>query len=194
VKFRIRYNAPVLLTFSLIALCVHVLNVTVAPGLTARWFTLPGWFAWGYAPNYVKLVSYTLGHSDWGHLLGNLPIVLLLGAFVEDKYGSRDILAMTLVTALVAGVLNALLFESGLRGASGVVFMLIVLASLGNVRRGELPLTFVLVAGFFLAGEILASQQPDRTAQWAHIAGGVVGGVFGLAIGPHRGTRESGEH
>jgi membrane associated rhomboid family serine protease len=72
--------------------------------------------------------------------------------------------------------------------------MLIVLASLGNVRRGELPLTFVLVAGFFLAGEILASQQPDRTAQWAHIAGGVVGGVFGLAIGPHRGTRESGEH
>ncbi|MFP4139358.1 MAG: rhomboid family intramembrane serine protease [Phycisphaerae bacterium] len=192
-KLRIRYNAPVLLTFSLVALAVHVIDATAVPGLTGRWFTLPGWFDWTHAPNYLRLVTYTLGHSDWEHLLGNLPIVLLLGAFVEDKYGSRDILAMTLVTALVAAVLNALLFESGLRGASGVVFMLIVLASLGNVRRGELPLTFVLVAGFFLAGEILASRQPDRTAQWAHMVGGVVGGVFGLLIGPHRGGGGSGE-
>ncbi|MFP4054939.1 MAG: rhomboid family intramembrane serine protease [Phycisphaerae bacterium] len=172
------------MTFSLLAVAVHVLDRSVAPGITARVFTLGGHFSWLYPLDYLRLVAYPLGHSHWNHLLSNIPLILLLGAFVEDKYGSWDVLAMMAITAISAGLVNVVFFSTGLRGASGLVYMLIVLASLGNFRRGELPLTFVLVAGFYLTAEVVAMTQPDQIAQWGHIAGGVMGGVMGLWLGP----------
>jgi membrane associated rhomboid family serine protease len=128
----------------------------------------------------VTLVSHVAGHVNLEHLLGNLTFVLLLGPIIEEKYGSGRMLIMILVTALVTGLLNIFLFHTGLLGASGIVFMLILLISFTNSKSGEIPITFILVAVLFIGKEILHSLQADQVSQFAHIIGGICGSVFGF--------------
>jgi membrane associated rhomboid family serine protease len=178
-RFRIRYNAPVVLTFSLAATLVTLLGSWVV----GRYFLVPGHMAWGDPLAYVRLFTHVLGHAGFQHLIANLTIILLIGPLLEDKHGSADLAVMIAVTALVTGVLNVALFSSGLLGASGVAFMMILLASLINFRRGELPLTFVLVVGLFVGQEVIGMFDPARKhiSQFTHLIGGACGAAFGFA-------------
>ena len=176
---KIRYNAPVVLSFSLAATAVMIL--TSVGGDRVRWFFLvPGRMNWGDPVAYLQLFTHVLGHGSWQHLLSNLLVILLIGPLLEEKYGHARLGMMVLITAFVTGVLNILLFNTGLLGASGVAFMLIVLSSLVNVRRGELPLTFVLVVLLFVGAEVAAAARNDSVSQFAHIVGGACGAAFGL--------------
>ncbi len=126
------------------------------------------------------LVSHIFGHASLEHLLSNLTFILLIGPIVEEKYGSNRTLLMILITGLITGLLNVLFFNTGLIGASGIVFMLILLVSFTNSKSGEIPLTFVLVAILFIGKEILQSLNTDQVSQFAHIMGGLCGSVFGF--------------
>jgi len=177
---RITYNSPVVLTIAFGALLVWLLD-TVLPGkLTSSWFTLPGYFRMGEFSHWVRLFTYPLGHADWAHLAGNLIMWLVLGPLVEEKYGSMKLGEMVLITTIVTAVLNIFFFSTGLLGMSGLVFMLIVLASVTNFRAGEIPLTFILVAVLFLGREVLEAIKTDRISQFAHILGGICGSLFGF--------------
>ena len=176
-RFRIRYNAPVVLTFSLAATCVTLMGETVVREL----FTVPGHMAWADPLAYVRLFTHVLGHAGFQHLLANVAIILLIGPLLEDKHGSADLLTMIAITAGVTGVLNVALFGTGLLGASGVAFMMVLLASLINFRRGEVPLTFVLVVGLFVGQELVAMLRTDQVSQFAHLVGGACGAAFGFA-------------
>ena len=181
-QFRIRYNATVVLTFSLAATAVTLLNRVVG-GM----FAVPGHMEWADPLAYVRLFTHVLGHANFQHLLANLTIVLLIGPLLEDKYGSRALATMIAITALVTGVLNIALFDTGLLGASGVAFMMILLGSLINFRHGELPLTFVLVVCLFVGQEVIGMLKSDNVSQFAHLAGGACGAAFGF-----RGSRARG--
>ncbi|MEO1653978.1 MAG: rhomboid family intramembrane serine protease, partial [Bacteroidota bacterium] len=77
------------------------------------------------------------------------------------------------------------LFNNALLGASGVVFMMILLVSFANARKGTIPLTFILIALLFLGKEIYSALfTHDNISQFAHIIGGLCGGVFGYVISP----------
>src|SRR5262245_15769051 len=109
-----------------------------------------GWFvAWpklSDARSYAGLFTHILGHKDWQHLIGNFMLILLIGPILEERHGSRALLIMILLTALMTGLAN-LVFSSGvILGASGVAFMMILLASMANMRGGEIPLTFIAIA------------------------------------------------
>jgi membrane associated rhomboid family serine protease len=65
-------------------------------------------------------------------------------------------------------------------GASGIVFMFIILSSLTNFRSGDIPLTFILVILLFLTREILEAFGNDNISQFAHVLGGITGSVFGF--------------
>jgi len=179
---RIRYNAPFTLTFSL--LCAAVLAVTqfFVPDLTKAWFTVGGQgsFHWNDVVSYVRLFSYTLGHADWTHLLGNLSFILLLGPILEEKYQTPALIVMVLITALITGIVNVVFFSTALVGASGIVFLMILLVSFANVRAGEIPLTFVAVLALYLGKEIWEGFQNDNISQFAHIVGGISGSIFGF--------------
>ena len=86
------------------------------------------------------------------------------------------------MTAAISGILQCLLFPgSALLGASGIVFMLIMLSSLAGMRNGSIPLTLILVAALYLGQqvyEILFVQ--DQVANFMHIVGGVCGTGFGF--------------
>ena len=177
-KFRITYNAPVVLTFSLLALVIHVVTDWIYPELTVKYFAARPDLR--EPLDYFTMVSHILGHANWQHLVGNFMIILLLGPILEERHGSGSLLIMIGLTALVTGIINAVFLSTGLLGASGILFMMILLASMANVRSREIPLTFILVALLYLGGEALAAFRDDKVSQMAHLVGGLAGAVFGF--------------
>jgi GlpG protein len=176
-KFRISYNAPVVLTFALLAVAVFVLG-EAAPS-TRYWFVAYPDFR--NTQSYFGLVTHILGHASWEHLLGNFMLILLIGPILEERFGSARLLMMIVITALVTGLLNVAISSDALLGASGIVFMMILLASTANIREGEIPLTFIAVAFIYLGGEIWrAVSKDDQVSQLAHLIGGATGAVFGF--------------
>lgn len=177
-KFRITYNAPVVLTLAIAAVVVHILGDAVK-----EWFV--AWPMFHDARSYVGLFSHVLGHASWEHLLGNFTMILLLGPILEERHGSGSLLIMIALTAVVTGLINVAVLNTGLLGASGIVFMLILLASTANIRAGEIPLTFIAVALIYLGGEVVDALQEDQISQMAHLVGGLAGAAFGfISAGP----------
>lgn len=177
---RIRYNAPVTLSFALVSSLVLLLTQTVMPGLRESLFIVGPSMNPTNPVDYLRLVTHVIGHSSWNHLMGNFAFILLLGPILEEKYGSSSLLLMIVVTAVVTGLLNILFLPTGLLGASGVVFMMILLSSFTNIRQGEIPLTFILIVVLFLVQEVAQSLRDDSVSQFAHISGGIIGSLFGF--------------
>lgn len=184
---RIQYNAPVTLTFAII--CTLVLAIcSIFPG-AIEFFAVSS----GKSPTsisfYFSLFSHVFGHADVQHLLANMSYLLLLGPTIEEKYGSSDLAMMMFVTAVLTGVFQLVFFSGGLLGASGIVFMMILLSSITNFDSGKIPLTFILVAILYLGTEIVHSIQDDNVSQFAHIMGGICGSVFGFWLEKGRKSR-----
>ncbi len=184
---KIQYNAPVVLTFAVLGTLVLVLT-SVLPGDVMTAFIVPGRLSG--ITDIPRLFTHVLGHSGVHHLYGNMLLILLLGPILEEKYGSARLLGMILATAFVTGVLNVALFDSGLLGASGVVFMMILLSSITNVRAGMIPLTFLLVVALWIGQEVWDALDSDSISQFAHIAGGACGAAFGF-LGKGRSRKEN---
>ncbi|MEZ4608085.1 MAG: rhomboid family intramembrane serine protease [Deinococcales bacterium] len=184
-SFKLHYNSPVILTFSLLAILIFLINLVV-PFFTFRYFSVGSSMSLLNPIDYWRLVSHVLGHGSWGHLVGNLSYILLLGPILEEKYGSQNMFWMIFLTALFTGIINVLFFSQGLLGASGIVFMFIILVSIVDIEEGKIPLTFLLVALIFVGRELINIFQPDGTSQIAHIIGGIAGGFFGFMLAPRR--------
>lgn len=179
---RIRYNAPITLTFALLSALVLAVDQLTGAGIIPAICVVPGrgGFSFSSLPDYIRIFTHVIGHVSWEHLLSNFAIILLIGPILEEKYGSTSLLIMILITAMVTGLLNALIFSSGLLGASGVAFMMILLVSFTNIRNGEIPLTFILILVLYLAKELISSVQANQISEFAHIAGGACGSMFGF--------------
>ncbi|MDW7691236.1 rhomboid family intramembrane serine protease [Flammeovirgaceae bacterium SG7u.111] len=176
---KISYNSPVILTYTF--LCVGVLIIGELTGNAfMSLFTVSSSMNLLNPLDYFRLVSHVIGHANWPHLINNLTFILLIGPILEEKYGSKPMLYMMLITALVTGIINVLFFSTGLLGGSGIVFMLILLGSIVNLRQGTIPLTFVLVVLLFLGREVISIFDNDNISQFAHILGGIFGSVFGF--------------
>ena len=182
---RLHYNAPVILTYAVLAFVATVL-VTTQPGLAAPFFAV---YRSPLDPLFVvRLFTHVLGHINFEHFTGNFMLILLIGPMLEEKYGSRTILIMIVITAFVTGIINVLLFESALMGASGVAFSFIIISSLVNLREGRIPLTFVLVVALYIGREVQAAFAVTQTniSHLTHIIGGVCGAVIGLYLARSR--------
>lgn len=91
---------------------------------------------------------------------------------------------MILITALVTGVVNYILFWNvSLCGASGVVFAFILMTSFTSFKSGEIPLTVILVAIVFLGQQVYEGIfLQDNISNLSHILGGIVGAVVGYKL------------
>ncbi len=177
---RIRYNAPVTLSFSIGAAVVLIIDGLTGAALTSSIFSVPPQMGFNRVLDYVRLFTHSVGHAGWDHLIGNLAFILLLGPILEEKYGPTVLAFMMIVTAGITGILNVLFLSTGLLGASGIVFMMIMLISFTNIRQGEIPLTFILVVLLYLTREFVAAFGDDNVSQFAHIIGGLTGSMFGF--------------
>jgi len=109
------------------------------------------------------------------------------GPLLEQKYGSIPLLVMCTVTAATTGLLSVVVFRVGLLGASGIVFLFIMMSSFANVRTKRVPITSVAVAVLYLGNEVYLGLFQDQVSQFAHIFGGMCGAVFGYVASayPH---------
>lgn len=179
-KFKITFNAPVTLGF--VGICFVVTLLGVITGGRSTYFLFMTYHSSLSNPlTYLRFLTHVFGHSGWGHFIGNASYLLLLGPMLEEKYGSKGLLKVIGITAVITALVNYIFFWNvGLCGASGVVFAFILLASFTGFKEGEIPLTFILVAVIFVGQQVyegLAVQ--DNISNMAHIVGGIVGSVLG---------------
>lgn len=188
---RIRYNAPVTLTIALAASAILGIDQLFGAHLISHYFTVPprSQFNFSSPAEYLLLLSFVLGHAGWAHLIGNFSFILLLGPILEEKYGSLSLLFMILVTAFVTGLINVLFLNTGLLGASGIAFMMILLISFTNIRSGEIPITFILIILIYVVQQVISAFKPDNISEMAHLIGGVFGSLFGF-VRPARRIKE----
>ena len=179
--FRLQYNAPVTLTFALLSLAALILG-KVTDGRTTTYLFSVWHSSLGDILTYPRFSLHVLGHTDYSHYIGNMMMILVVGPGLEEKYGSRNLLSAIIITALVSGLVHWFLFPGTmLLGASGIVFMMIVMASLAGMRDGCIPITLILVLVLYLGNEIVDGVVlSDNVSQLTHIIGGVCGAVLGL--------------
>ena len=179
--FRLQYNSPVVLTFALISLGTLLLG-----RVTDGWTTTHLFSVWhsslGDLLTYPRFFLHVLGHANYSHYISNIMIILVVGPGLEEKYGSRNLFSAIVITAFVSGLVHWLFFPgTALLGASGIVFMMIVMASLAGMRDGCIPITLILVLILYLGGELVNGiAVSDNISQLTHIVGGICGAFLGL--------------
>ena len=179
----IEYNAPVTLTFAFVSFAVLLLGWLTA-GVSTRLLFSVYRAPLSQALTYPRFFTHVLGHSGFAHFSGNITLLLVLGPNLEERYGSRTILIAMLITAFASGLAQFLLFpHTALLGASGIVFMMILMASLGGSRGEGVPLTLILVFLIYVGGEtVSALSSADNVSHLTHIIGGVCGAVLGIGL------------
>ena len=137
-----------------------------------------------------RLLGYILVHNSASHLVGNLSTILLTGPHIEAHLGTTQTAKLIAVVAAITGALNAVLLSTGLIGASGIAYCFAMLFPLigGDKmwRRGEIPLSYCLLAMLWLGKELsLSVFASGGVSHFAHIVGAVAGFVY-AAGGPSR--------
>jgi len=178
----VQYNSPVVLTFTIVSFLTLVLgNITNDASTWALFIVYRS--SWTDPLAYVRLFGHVFGHANFEHFFSNFLILLLVGPILEEKYGSKRLVQTMAFTALITGLVQIIFFDTALLGASGIVFMFMILASFANVRRGGIPLTLIVVFVIFLGREFISGITiGDTISRVTHIVGGVCGAVFGFVI------------
>ncbi len=180
-KIRIKYNAPVSLTLILLCLIVLALNSYVNDFLIANWFTADGNIDFKYSDPiaYLKFITHLLGHTGMSHFMENAIYVILLGPILEEKYSSKTILGLVLTTAIISGIINAFFVSTYLLGASGIVYLFIVLVTFTNIEKGEFPLSVLVVIAYFVYTEV-TRVDVESISVVTHLIGAIIVLLFGV--------------
>nr|MCR4674866.1 rhomboid family intramembrane serine protease [Lachnospiraceae bacterium] len=118
-RLKITFNAPVTLGFVFLCFLVTFLGVS-SGGETTRNYFMVYRSPWNSPFTYLRLFTHVLGHSGWEHFIGNAAYLLLLGPVIEEKHGSKILIHVIIITAVVTGLINIIFFPGvALCGASG---------------------------------------------------------------------------
>ena len=180
------YNSKVIITYLLICIVAWILN-TITHGKSNK-ALFESYRSSPLNPmTYIRMFTHCIGHKDWDHLVGNFLYILLIGPMIEEKYGSINLLIMFLITSLVIAIFNIIFSNYSILGASGNVYMLIVLSSFSNIQEGKIPLTVVLICIFYVIGEIkrTITERKSKVYHDGHLIGALCGLAFGIFFLTH---------
>ncbi len=178
---KVKFNSPTILTFAILSFVVLIIGYVTDGHFVLKYFSCyKGSLT---SPlTYFRVISHVLGHANFQHWFYNMSLILVIGSMLEEKYGSIIMIESILITALVTGVINMLFFSTALLGASGIVFMMIVLGSISGIKEdGEIPLSFILVLLMYIGQEVYQGIfSNDNISQLTHIIGGFSGAILGF--------------
>ncbi|MBQ9008809.1 MAG: rhomboid family intramembrane serine protease [Clostridia bacterium] len=181
-KIVFSFNAPLMISFALVALAALLLSRATGGTSDRLVFSV---YRSPMSPLFIlRLFGHVFGHADFAHYVSNMALILSLGPIVEDRFGSIRVLIMFAITAVVSAIFH-LVFGGNtmLMGASGIVFMLIFLASTAGTSHGEIPITLIAVCVLYLTQEILSGVfSPDNVSHLTHIVGGLCGAFMGIFL------------
>lgn len=191
IKLNFLYDAPVTLTFAILAVIIFILYTTVLKDKigtsilispTSSKGTLP--FSFKDPLSYFRLIFHILGFTDKSVLISDLIFILLLGPQMEERYGSVVIGVMIFVSALFSGVLNACFCVNPICGASAPVFMLILLYALMFLTKKKISATSLAIIILFVFREVIQGNPNGIVGVVINIAGGLCGSLFALLTSP----------
>ncbi len=177
------YNSPVIITYLLVSMGAWCLSV-ITKGKTNKLLFTSYRSSMLNPFTYVRLFTHSIGHKDWNHLVSNFLYILLIGPMIEEKYGSVNLLVMLLLTSLVIGLFNTIFSNYVITGASGNVYMLIILSSFSNIAEGKIPLTLVLIFLFYITTELKNGlvEGNKKVYHDGHLIGALCGLAFGFLL------------
>jgi membrane associated rhomboid family serine protease len=157
----------------------------------------------GKVDEWWRFVTYAFVHGGVGHLVGNLLVLALVGPFVESALGSLRFALAYIAGAAAAGMLQILVADGSVVGASGAIAATVgMLAVLYGTRR--IPVFFLIFVVFgsaripalalipvWLLNEgyqwFLQSRSPipfGAVAYGAHVGGLVAGAALAYFLRP----------
>ncbi len=170
--------------------------------LVPRRFSDPAWaLAHGLDPyNYLPFFTNMFMHGGWGHIIGNMWVLWVLGSAVEDRFGRGRFLIFYVLCGLAASFTHYLFnvaSEIPALGASGAIAGVIAAYGIMFPRARVIfvipifffPFFFDLPALVFaliwylmqVFPGVLGLMRPEMgggIAWWAHIGGFVAGAVL----------------
>ena len=179
-NINLQYNSLVILSYFFLSLLAFILNA-ITKGKSNKLLFSTYRDSIFNPMMYIRLFTHALGHENWNHLKNNFLMILLIGPALEEKYGSINLLIMFLITAFITGILHNLFKNNSLLGASGSVFMLIILSSFVNIEAGKIPITLILICLFYVIDEIKDGMfKKDKVSHIGHLIGALCGAIFGF--------------
>jgi membrane associated rhomboid family serine protease len=148
--------------------------------------------------NLFSLISYMFIHLSFGHLLGNMFVLISVGTILEENIGSTKFGLVYIVSGIASGLLHSSVNPSStipVIGASGAIFGLIALLLLlmpFHLTTALLfPLPGVIVGLIMIAVEITSVTVGADVgiAHDIHIYGFLVGGIGAFAVDYGRALR-----
>ena len=174
------YNSVLILTYFFICLISYILNI-LSSGKTNDLLFSSYRSSLLNPLTYLRFFTHIIGHENWKHFSGNFLYILLIGPMIEEKYGTINLLIMIIITAGITGIINSLFTKKKILGASGIVFMLIVLSSFVNLETGKIPITLIMIFLFYIVNEIIDGLfKNDKVSHLGHLIGAICGIVFGF--------------
>jgi len=137
---KVDIDAPFTLSFAFLCLVVQILHSIFGRAFVINYFSIMPfkYFVWTNIGHYIRVFSQVVGHSGWEHLTGNMINLLLVGPSCEREFGFKNLTKLVGYVCIASSVAH-MLFASNTSvqlGASGVVFMLILLNSLLQLKTG----------------------------------------------------------
>lgn len=176
----LQYNSVLILSYFFISLAAYILSLLTSGKTNDLLFST-------YRSSllnpltYIRLFTHVIGHENWKHFSSNFIYILLIGPMIEEKYGTMNLLIMILITGGITGIINSIFTKNRLLGASGIVFMLIILSSFVNIVAGKIPITLILIFIFYIVNEIIEGLfKKDRVSHLGHLLGAICGFIFGF--------------
>jgi membrane associated rhomboid family serine protease len=136
-------DAPMTIALAAGSAGMLLLQSTVwGPEQLQRYFAAVPWrfMTWTDLAIVRRCVLYVLVHKDLTHLIANYSSILLVGPALEKRLGSARLLGLVVLTAVITALTNAVLFEAGIIGSSGLVMMMLLLLAGSEMqvqRAGE---------------------------------------------------------
>ena len=179
--------------FIVIAVVFFVLQYILGPGI---------WQYFAFFPALVikwpwTLVTSIFLHADFNHLLFNMFALFFFGSYLERLLGSNRFLIIFIAAGIVGNLgylvtaSNSMIPAIGASGAAyGLMGTLVILAPFMRVYvYGLLPVPLVVLTAVFVFIDVAGLFSPSGIAHGAHLAGLIVGIVFGLYLRPYFGYR-----
>ncbi|MBS9767239.1 MAG: rhomboid family intramembrane serine protease [Flavobacteriaceae bacterium] len=182
------YSANIVEKVIYITVFIYLLTLFFT-SFTTIWFALPSSF-WEFLQKPWTLVSYSLMHHRFIHLLSNVLILYYIGNLFLDFYTERNFLIVYTLGIVVGGItflITAYLFQtlvfSSLIGASaGVTAVFIAIAT--KIPRYALQFRFIgsvelwVLATIWVALSILQLADINNGGAVAHLGGAVAGFLY----------------